>query len=271
MSQIIHYTGLDVHKETIAVSIAPSDSSEVRRYGLINGSLDAIDKLVKKLSQPEVRPRFVYEAGPCGFVLCRHLRAKGLHCDVVAPSLVPKRASDKMKTDRRDADQLARLFRAGELSWAGSRPKQEPARYFQPSPLILIRKRTSREEKLSSFAAGPVQFVAAAGERQFTRRLVGTNPSAAAVTNKNDMLGVPQGGTARIGAGAWPPSGRHNTKAAAPGGRTQQTFGSQTSGRKGKQGSFIKNQTSIAGDTVPPPLSRATPLRIRCAARVNTL
>jgi transposase len=116
MSQIIHYTGLDVHKETIAVSIAPSDSSEVRRYGLINGSLDAIDKLVKKLSQPEVRPRFVYEAGPCGFVLCRHLRAKGLHCDVVAPSLVPKRASDKVKTDRRDADQLARLFRAGELT-----------------------------------------------------------------------------------------------------------------------------------------------------------
>ena len=116
MSQIIHYIGLDVHKETIAVSIAPSSSTEVRRYGIINGSLDAADKLVKKLSQPKIELRFVYEAGPCGFVLCRHLRAKGLHCDVVAPSLIPKRASDKVKTDRRDADQLARLFRAGELT-----------------------------------------------------------------------------------------------------------------------------------------------------------
>src|SRR6185436_2153594 len=56
------------------------------------------------------------EAGPCGFVLCRHLRHKSIHCDVVAPSLIPKKASDRVKTDRRDADQLARLYRAGELT-----------------------------------------------------------------------------------------------------------------------------------------------------------
>jgi transposase len=116
MNKIVHYIGLDVHKETIAVSIAPQNSVEVRRYGIIGGTLDAADKLVKKLTQPNTELRFVYEAGPCGFVLCRHLRSKGLLCEVIAPSLIPKKASDRVKTDRRDADQLARLYRAGELT-----------------------------------------------------------------------------------------------------------------------------------------------------------
>jgi len=116
MNKSIHYLGLDVHKESIAVSIAPAHSTEVRRYGIIHGSLDAVDKLVKKLAQPGIELRVVYEAGPCGFVICRQLRAKGIACEVVAPSLIPRKASDKVKTDRRDADQLARLFRAGELT-----------------------------------------------------------------------------------------------------------------------------------------------------------
>lgn len=116
MNKIVHYIGLDVHKDSIAVSIAPQNSTEVRRYGIIGGSLDAVDKLLKKLSQDGIELRFVYEAGPCGFVLCRHLRAKGFHCDVIAPSLIPKKPSDRVKTDHRDADQLARLFRAGELT-----------------------------------------------------------------------------------------------------------------------------------------------------------
>lgn len=116
MNKIVHYLGLDVHQESIAVSIAPQHSTEVRRYGVIGGTLDAVDKLIKRLSQPGVELRVVYEAGPCGFVLCRHLRSKGIHCDVVSPSLIPKKASDRVKTDRRDADQLARLYRAGELT-----------------------------------------------------------------------------------------------------------------------------------------------------------
>jgi transposase len=114
MNKIVHYIGLDVHKDSIAVSIAPS--TEVRRYGIIGGTLEAVDKLLKKLSKPELELHFVYEAGPCGFVICRHLRSKGIHCDLVCPSLIPKKASDRVKTDRRDADQLARLYRAGELS-----------------------------------------------------------------------------------------------------------------------------------------------------------
>lgn len=116
MNKTVHYIGLDVHKESIAVAIAPEGSTEVRHYGIIGGTLDAIDKLIKKLSQPNVELRFVYEAGPCGYVIHRHLKSKGIHCDVVSPSLIPKKASDRVKTDRRDADQLARLYRAGELT-----------------------------------------------------------------------------------------------------------------------------------------------------------
>jgi len=137
MNKIVHYIGLDVHKETIAVSIAPQNSTEVRRYGIIGGTLDAVDKLVKKLAQNNVELHLVYEAGPCGFVLCRHLRNKGIHCEVIAPSLIPRKASDRVKTDRRDADQLARLYRAGELT-AIHVPDQEDEAIRD-----LVRARTS--------------------------------------------------------------------------------------------------------------------------------
>ena len=78
MNNVIHHLGLDVHKETIAVAIAPAHSTEVRQYGIIGSSLEAVDKLVQKLAQPGVELRVVYEAGPCGFVLCRHLRCSAL-------------------------------------------------------------------------------------------------------------------------------------------------------------------------------------------------
>ena len=115
MKKIVHYLGLDVHKETIAVAIAPQNTTEVRSYGIIGGTLEAVDKLVKKLSSANVELRCVYEAGPCGFVIHRYLKSKGIQCDVISPSLIPKKASDRVKTDRRDAEQLARLYRAGEL------------------------------------------------------------------------------------------------------------------------------------------------------------
>jgi len=116
MNKKVHYIGLDVHKETIAVAIAPGGDTEVRNYGIIGGTLNALDKLIAKLQQPGLELRLVYEAGPCGYVIYRHLQKKGLHCEVVAPSLIPKKASDRVKTDRRDAEQLARLYRAGELT-----------------------------------------------------------------------------------------------------------------------------------------------------------
>ena len=111
------FVGLDVHNDSIAVSLAYSSSTEVRRYGLIGGSHDAVLKLAKKLAaaHPQVELRFCYEAGPRGYPLCRFLQSHGYHCIVVAPSRIPRKPGDRVKTDRRDADQLARLYRAGEI------------------------------------------------------------------------------------------------------------------------------------------------------------
>lgn len=112
------YIGLDVHTAAIAVSLAPGDSVEVRRYGLIGGTHEDVLKLAKKLlaAHPDRALRFCYEAGPHGYPLCRCLRAHGYDCILVAPSKIPRAAGDRVKTNRRDADQLARLHRAGELT-----------------------------------------------------------------------------------------------------------------------------------------------------------
>jgi transposase len=114
--QKILYVGLDVHKDSIVAATAPQGDTPAELYGKIGGTLDALDKLIKKLSKPDLELRFVYEAGPCGYVIYRHLTKRDYHCQVIAPSLIPTKASDRVKTDRRDAQQLARLFRAGELT-----------------------------------------------------------------------------------------------------------------------------------------------------------
>lgn len=111
----VKYVGLDVHAETIAVAIADS-SGTVRSYGTVPAHSHAVDRLVRKLASEGADVRYVYEAGPTGFWLCRHLRARDIPCEVIAPSLVPQKASARVKTDRRDALNLARLFRAGELT-----------------------------------------------------------------------------------------------------------------------------------------------------------
>jgi transposase len=112
------FIGLDVHNDTIAVSLAPSDTTEVRRYGILGGSHDDMLKLIKRLATAHTGTelRFCYEAVPHGYPLCRFIRALGCECILVAPSKVPRRPGDRVKTDRRDADQLARLYRAGELT-----------------------------------------------------------------------------------------------------------------------------------------------------------
>jgi len=114
----ILYVGLDVHNDSIAVSLAPSDSAEVRRYGIIGGQHADVLQLLKRLqaAHPGAVLKFCYEAGPRGYPLCRFIRQQGAPCLVVAPSRVPRQPGDRVKTDRRDADQLARLLRAGELT-----------------------------------------------------------------------------------------------------------------------------------------------------------
>jgi len=108
---------MDVHKESIEIALADDGAQgEVRRYGRIGGTLDALKKTLRKLVSKNKTLHFCYEAGPCGYELYRYLTDAGHVCIVVAPSLIPKKPGDKVKTDKRDAVQLVRLFRAGELT-----------------------------------------------------------------------------------------------------------------------------------------------------------
>lgn len=110
----VRFLGLDVHAETIAVAVAEPEG-EVRSVGVIPNRPESIQKLVKKLGAPESL-RACYEAGPTGYVVYWHLTALGVRCEVVAPTLVPVKPGDRVKTDRRDAVKLARSYRAGDLT-----------------------------------------------------------------------------------------------------------------------------------------------------------
>lgn len=110
----VKFVGLDVHAETIAVAIAEQDG-EIRSLGVIANREESVRKLVRKLGTVE-ELRFCYEAGPTGYALYWQLTRMGAKCEVVAPTLVPVKAGDRVKTDRRDALKLARNYRAGELT-----------------------------------------------------------------------------------------------------------------------------------------------------------
>jgi transposase len=113
---ITKYVGMDVHKETIAVAIAREGRGEPIYYGEIPNTDEAIKKLIKKVASNGEKASFCYEAGPCGYDVYRQMINLGQKCDVVAPSLIPKKSGDRVKTDRRDAITLTRLYRAGELT-----------------------------------------------------------------------------------------------------------------------------------------------------------
>ena len=115
MGKNIRFVGLDVHAETVAVAVTDGGRGEVRSLGIIPNRPEAIRKLVKKLG-PERSLRVCYEAGPCGYVLYWQLTELGVQCEVVAPTLVPVKAGDRVKTDRRDAEKLARCYRSGDLT-----------------------------------------------------------------------------------------------------------------------------------------------------------
>ena len=106
-----------MHKDSIAVAYVPEErGAEVVSLGAVGPRQCDIDKLIRKLQSKGARLVFVYEAGPCGYWLYRYLTRKGLACHVVAPSLIPRKPGDRVKTDRRDAITLARLMRSGDLT-----------------------------------------------------------------------------------------------------------------------------------------------------------
>src|SRR5271155_409725 len=142
------FVGLDIHKERISIAVAESGRScALESLGEISNDPVAIGRLCDRLERPSKTLAFCYEAGPCGYGVHRQLISLGHRCDVVAPSLIPTRPGDRVKTNRRDATMLARLHRAGELTsvWV-------PAR-FDPSAECRATNRGQSPSASSRFSA----------------------------------------------------------------------------------------------------------------------
>src|SRR5437899_12988740 len=118
MKNGIRFVAMDAHAETVTSSVSDS-AGEVLRLGTIPNRPEAVRRLIRKLG-PVEKLRVCYEAGPTGYVLYWQLTQMRVHCDVVAPTLVPVKPGDRVKTDRRDADKLAALSRGGHLTPASA-------------------------------------------------------------------------------------------------------------------------------------------------------
>jgi len=138
-NKILKYVGLDVHAATIVAAVAEQHAygvGEVRMLGTYPNTPEAVRGLIRKIGRAD-EIKVCYEAGPTGYGICRQLREMGVACEVIAPTLIPRRSGDRVKTDRRDAVNLAKLLRSGELSSVHvPAPEQESLR-------DLTRLRTS--------------------------------------------------------------------------------------------------------------------------------
>src|SRR3979409_2291069 len=153
MADRITYVGLDVHKESIVVAVASGGlRGEVREYGRIANTATALDRLLRKLGDAGMVLRFCYEAGPCGYGIQRHVSARGHECVVVAPSLIPKRAGDRVKPERVDAASLTKRRRAGELTavWVPD-PQHEAMRDLVRARLDAVHSLRRARQQLSGF------------------------------------------------------------------------------------------------------------------------
>ena len=153
MSKDSMYIGMDVHQKTIDVTVAEEGrDGKVWRFGTIGGDLKAVDRMLEKLLGYKRALHFVYEAGPCGFVLQRHLKGRGQDCAVVSPTAVPKKSSDRVKTDRRDADKLATSHRSGQLRAIHvPEPQDEAMRDLVRAREDAVEARRRERQHLNSF------------------------------------------------------------------------------------------------------------------------
>ena len=111
------YVGLDVHKDTIAIAVRWPDWGEPEYRGILPNCRKSLNRLIDSLQPPTGEAlSFVYEAGPCGYGVYREITDTGHDCQVVAPTLIPRKPGDRVKTDRRNAVTLAGLHRAGQLT-----------------------------------------------------------------------------------------------------------------------------------------------------------
>jgi transposase len=173
MKDSMLYLGLDVHKETISAVVVDGNGEE-RDLGIFAHRRSSIEKLLKKVG-PKERIRAVYEAGPTGYHLYWLLSFLGISCQIAAPSLVPRRAGDRVKTDRRDARHLARYHRSGDLSYvwipteshealrelvrAREAAKRDERRAQQRVKSLLLRHGVHRPEGLRSWTTQYKEWV----------------------------------------------------------------------------------------------------------------
>jgi transposase len=151
VQKAITYVGLDVHKDSIVVALAEGGLRRgMREYGRIPNTPSALKALATKLAAKGNELRFCYEAGPCGYGIQRQLSGMGHQCVVVAPSLVPRKPGERIKTDRRDATKLATLHRAGELTpvWVPDEA-HEAIRDLVRARLAAVRSLRQARQQLS--------------------------------------------------------------------------------------------------------------------------
>jgi transposase len=157
MEHHIIYVGLDVHKDTIAEALAEGgERSEVRDHGKISNTPAALKTLCAKLARNGGKLRFCHEAGPCGYGVQRQSSDAGHECAVAASSLIARKPGDRIKTDRRDAINLAKRRRAGELTsvWVPD-PRHEAIRDLVRTRLAAVRVlRQARQNERTSRDAG---------------------------------------------------------------------------------------------------------------------